>query len=63
MEEINKLARQIWGQDVSARLTNGGVRIESFKMGEVLVVRHPDRELARKMVLSMLLWTVPGDGG
>jgi len=59
MAEIQELAEQVWGPGARARRWRGTVRVETFELGEVLTVRHPDPEVAPRMAEAALRAQAP----
>jgi len=54
MVEVKALAEAVYGEGARARRWRGTVRVETFELGEVLVVRHPDPEAAPRMAAAAL---------
>jgi len=56
MEIIQERAKAVYGEGARARAWRNTVRVETFELGEVLVVRHPEgAESAQRMAAAALL--------
>ena len=56
MNPIQLLAEAVYGKGAKARVWRNTVRVETFELGEVLVIRHPlGPEAAKRMAQAAML--------